>query len=187
MVASSSGARVGAPRRGKLADVNASQAGPSWVAAIVNAIGKSKTCLAGTKDAGQTYWENTAIVVTWDDWGGWTDHEIPHFAFTLPCKSTDCPGDFLYGFRVPMLVISAYTPAGFISNEQYDFGSILRMIEGINHLTEGQLGFADKRATTDLHEFFTLTTPRTYHIVPAQKNATFFLTLKAPAIEPDDK
>ena len=161
--------------------------GPSWVAAIVNGIGKNPTCPAGSKDAGQTYWENTAIVVTWDDWGGWADHELPNFASTLPCKSTDCPADFLYGFRVPMMVISAYTPAGLISNEQHDFGSILRMIEGINHLTEGQLGFADKRAITDLHEFFTLATPRTYHIVPAQVNATFFFTLKAPAITPDDE
>jgi phospholipase C len=144
-------------------------------------------CPAGSKDAGQTYWENTAIVVTWDDWGGWTDHELPHFASTLPCISTNCPGDFLYGFRVPMMVISAYTPKGLISNDQYDFGSILRMIEGINHLTEGQLGFADKRATTDLHEFFTLATPRTFHVVPAQVNATFFLTLIAPAIQPDDE
>ncbi len=160
--------------------------GPSWIAAIVNAIGTTKTCPAGTKDAGQNLWQNTAIVVTWDDWGGWTDHELPYMASALPCKSTDCPGDYQYGFRVPMMVVSAYTPAGLISNERHDFGSILRMIEGINHLTEGELGFADKRATTDLHEFFTLPAPRVYHIVPAQKNATFFMTLTAPAIEPDD-
>jgi hypothetical protein len=160
--------------------------GPSWVTAIVNAIGNSKTCPKDTKDAGQNYWQNTAILVTWDDWGGWADHELPHLASSLPCRSTDCPADFLYGFRVPLLVISAYTPAGLISNEPHDFGSILRMIEGVNHLTEGQLGFADKRATTDLHEFFTLTTPRTYHTVPAQKDASFFTTLKAPAVAPDD-
>jgi len=58
----------------------------------------------------------------------------------------------------------------------------------VNHLTEGQLGFADARATTDLHEFFTLATPRAYHLIPAQKNATWFLTLPATmsAIEPDE-
>jgi phospholipase C len=39
--------------------------GPSWVAAIVNAIGNS------------SYWSNTAIIVTWDDWGGWYDHVPP--------------------------------------------------------------------------------------------------------------
>ena len=31
--------------------------GPSWVASIVNAIGNSP------------YWANTAIIITWDDWG----------------------------------------------------------------------------------------------------------------------
>ncbi len=39
--------------------------GPSWVAAVVNAIGKSP------------YWGSTAIFVTWDDWGGWYDHVAP--------------------------------------------------------------------------------------------------------------
>ena len=44
------------------------------------------------------------------------------------------------------------------------------------------------RATTDLHEFFTLPTPRAYHLIPSEENATFFLTLPKtlPAIEPDD-
>jgi len=36
--------------------------GPQWVASIVNAVGES------------AYWKNTAIVVVWDDWGGWYDH-----------------------------------------------------------------------------------------------------------------
>ena len=24
-----------------------------------------------------SYWANTAIIVTWDDWGGWYDHVPP--------------------------------------------------------------------------------------------------------------
>lgn len=162
--------------------------GPSWISAIINNLAERKQCLAGTPDAGQNFWQNTAVLITWDDWGGWTDHEPPRYASALPCKSTACPGDFEHGFRVPLVVVSAYTPAGFISNQQHDFGSILRMIEGVNHLTEGQLGFADARASTDPHEFFTLTAPRAYHIVPAQKNATFFLTLPATmmALQPDE-
>ena len=31
--------------------------GPSWVASIVNAIGNS------------SYWQDSAIFITWDDWG----------------------------------------------------------------------------------------------------------------------
>jgi phospholipase C len=46
--------------------------GPDWVASIVNAIGQS-----GCKDNGVPYWQDTAIVITWDDWGGWYDHENP--------------------------------------------------------------------------------------------------------------
>src|SRR5580692_5945370 len=48
-------------------------AGPSWVAAIVNAIGNSPCRHADNS----TYWDSTAIIITWDDWGGWCDHEAP--------------------------------------------------------------------------------------------------------------
>ena len=39
--------------------------GPSWVASIVNAVGQS------------SYWDSTAIIVVWDDWGGLYDHVPP--------------------------------------------------------------------------------------------------------------
>lgn len=81
--------------------------GPKWVASIVNAIGNS-ACKDGN---GLTYWQNTAIVITWDDWGGWDDHEPPTF---LPFPE----GGYQYGFRVPMIFASAYTPAGYINNTQ---------------------------------------------------------------------
>ncbi|HEX3472075.1 MAG TPA: alkaline phosphatase family protein [Silvibacterium sp.] len=163
------------------------QYGPSWVAAVVNAIGNNKKCATGTRDAGQTYWENTAIVITWDDWGGWSDNQPAQFQSKLPCTSTDCQADYQLGFRVPLIVVSAYTPTGTINNDPHDFGSILRMIEGINHITEGQLGFADERARSDLHRFFTLRVPRAYHTIPAVMNANFFLSQKGPSIDPDDE
>jgi phospholipase C len=160
--------------------------GPSWVATIVNAIGNNPICAQGTNDAGQKYWENTAIVVTWDDWGGWSDNQPALYASNLPCNSNDCQGDYQYGFRVPLLVISAYTPPGYINNRVHDFGTILRMIEGINHLPQGELGFADQRAWTDLRHFFTLPSPRPYQTVPAEKDAGYFLSVKGAAIDPDD-
>lgn len=43
--------------------------GPSWVAAVINAIGNNPMCPAGTPDAGQIFWNDTAIILTWDDWG----------------------------------------------------------------------------------------------------------------------
>jgi phospholipase C len=149
--------------------------GPSWVAAIVNAIGESTSC-----DANTGYWNNTAIVITWDDWGGWYDHEAPP---TL----TQPEGDYQYGFRVPLIVVSAYTPT-FISNTKYfDFGSILRFTESNFGLPLGALTFADARAKTDLHEFFNLKgTARPFKHIVAPLDAKFFLNDKRVAADPDD-
>lgn len=48
--------------------------GPSWVASVVNAIGTSQ------------YWKDTAIIITWDDWGMITCRRR---TFTIP-MSTGC-------------------------------------------------------------------------------------------------
>jgi hypothetical protein len=94
------------------------------VASVVNSLGTSTNC-----DGGAGYWLDTAILVTWDDWGGFYDHEPP------PILSQP-QGDYQYGFRVPLVVISARTPAGYVSNNHHDFGSILRFIEGNFGITE---------------------------------------------------
>jgi phospholipase C len=163
--------------------------GPSWVAAVINAIGNKPKCAAGTQDQGQTFWTNTAIVLTWDDWGGWSDNQPAQILGGLPCvfttPATPCPGDYQYGFRVPLVIISAYTPKGYIDNVSDDFGSILRLIEGIEGLPEGLMGNADARSATDLHQFFSLPLPRPYRTVPAVKDANFFLTYSAP-VSPAD-
>lgn len=164
--------------------------GPSWVAAVVNAIGNNPTCATGTVDAGQDYWLNTAIIVTWDDWGGWSDHQPPLMAPGLPCTytkpPTPCRGDYELGFRVPLIVVSAYTPAGFIDNVTHDFGSILKMIEGIEHVPEGIMKNADARSGTDLHGYFTLSQPRVYRTIKAEKDANFFLTYSGDVSAPDN-
>jgi len=149
--------------------------GPSWVAAIVNAVGNATTC-----DQGRGYWSDTAILITWDDWGGWYDHVKPPI---LPGNQ----GDYQYGFRVPLLVVSAYTPVGFVSEEQHDFGSILRFIEMVFHIREGALGFADARASSDLREFFFFFgARRTFKSIAAPLDANFFLHDPRPLTPPDD-
>lgn len=149
--------------------------GPSWVTAIVDALGNSKAC-----DKGAGYWNNTAIVLTWDDWGGWYDHERP----TLPATPQ---GDYEYGFRVPLVFISAYTAPGYINNARHDFGSVLRFIEHNFGMTEGALNFADARASNDLTGFYDLTRPpRSFVNIVAPKRATFFLRDHRPMTAPDD-
>jgi phospholipase C len=154
--------------------INSGQ-GPSWVAAIVNAIGTNTNC-----DDGTGYWKDTVIFLTWDDWGGWYDHVRPIFQ-----KGAN-QNDYQLGFRVPLVVLSAYsTKPGYISNLEYDFGSILKAIEGIFGL--GTLGFADQRAVNDLHDFFNFhQSPTLYKVIPAPLTATFFLnSIKTEVAAPD--
>ena len=125
-------------------------------------------------------WAQTAIFITWDDWGGWYDHEPP----TILAQPE---GDYQFGFRVPLIVVSAYTPAAYINNNRHDFGSILRFIEHNFGIQEGALNFADARAKTDLTGFFNLNrVPRPFQNISAEKDATFFLNDKRPATDPDD-
>ena len=95
--------------------------GPAWVASIVNAI--------GTSNCG--YWQDTAILITWDDWGGWYDHVPPPKVIT---DGTSWGSGYVYGFRVPSLVVSAFTDAGKVSDSVHDFGSLLRFVEVNFHL-----------------------------------------------------
>jgi phospholipase C len=85
---------------------NLSNSGPDWVASIVNGIGQSK------------YWQDTAIFITWDDWGGWYDH--------VPPPQIDPMG---LGFRVPLIVVSPFAKPGYVSHQQHEFGSLLHFIE----------------------------------------------------------
>ncbi len=149
--------------------------GPSWVASIVNAIGSNPQCKNG-----ETYWDNTAIVITWDDWGGWYDHEPPTIL-------SGVQGDYQYGFRVPLVVVSAYTPAAFVDNKRMDFGTILRFLEHNFNITEGALNFADARSTTDLTEFFNLNqAPRVFQTIPSVLDANYFIHDTTTPTNPDD-
>jgi len=44
--------------------------GPDWVASVINGVG-SATCI---DEIGDTPWQDTVILVVWDDWGGFYDH-----------------------------------------------------------------------------------------------------------------
>jgi phospholipase C len=150
--------------------------GPSWVASIVNAVGKSPC----KNPDGSSYWNSTAIIITWDDWGGWYDHEPP----TIKAYPQ---GGYQMGFRVPLIVVSAYTPAKFISNTPEDFGSVVRFIERNFRILEGALTFADLRSTTDLTEFFSLGNPaRPFQAINAPLSAKHFLNAKPSGLPVDD-
>ena len=83
-----------------------------YVTSLVNAVMQSP------------YWQNTAIFVSWDDWGGFYDHVVP------PTVDTTSAGDVQgYGLRVPGLLISAYARAGMIDHAVLSFDSYTSFIE----------------------------------------------------------
>jgi phospholipase C len=156
--------------------------GPSWVAGIVNAIGESG-CTDTVNGKVLSYWQDTAIIVTWDDWGGFYDHRRPTF-LSVPSQGQ---GDYQLGFRVPLLVVSAYTNPMIDNTNQYDFGSILRFIEQNFGIQEGLLGFADQRSQTDLTPFFNLNQmPRHFQHISAPHGLEFLVNDHRPMDPPDD-
>jgi phospholipase C len=91
-------------------------AGMWYVTGLINAVMRS------------SYWSSCAIIVTWDEPGGFYDH--------VPPPQVDKVG---FGFRVPALVISPWSRAGKVIHTQYDFTSPLALLEtkyGLSALTK---------------------------------------------------
>ncbi len=135
--------------------------GPSWVAAVVNAVGNSP------------FWNTTAIFVMWDDWGGLYDH--------VPPAHLDDDG---LGFRVPLLVISPYAKSGYVSHVHYEHGSILKFAEDVFGL--GRLAASDTRANSPAADCFDFAQPpRPFVPIQAPKGPAFFLN-RADDLRPPD-
>ena len=97
--------------------------GENWTVRHVNAIMNSK------------YWKNTAIFITWDDFGGFYDH--------VPPPQYDIMG---LGPRVPMIIISPWTKQGFVDQTEYEFSSVLKFMEtifGLECMTDRDCGAAN--------------------------------------------
>jgi phospholipase C len=125
--------------------------GPSWVANVVNAIGKSQ------------YWNSTAIFILWDDWGGFYDHVPPYVV-------RDQAGP---GFRVPLLVVSPYAKRGAVVSTPAEFGTLLKFTE--ETLGLGSLGQDDASPyLNNLDGFFDFTVAQPFKPIPTDKSAAFF-------------
>lgn len=83
----------------------------AFVATFVNAIARSR------------YWKDSAIIITWDDSGGFFDH-------AQPPKFERCPdghpcGD---GPRLPFILISPYARSGAIVHDLGDTTSVVKLV-----------------------------------------------------------
>jgi phospholipase C len=85
-------------------------------------------------------WANTALVITYDEWGGFFDHvkppRLPDDHDTGPHGKDD---HAQAGFRVPTIVLSPFSRPGHVGHNVYDHTSILKMVEwrfGLRPLTK---------------------------------------------------
>ena len=138
-----------------------STTGPSWVSSIVNSVGQSP------------YWSSTAIVVLWDDWGGWYDN--------VPPPQLDSIG---LGIRVPCLIISPYAKEHYVSHTQYEFGSVLKFVEQTFGLPS--LGATDVRANSLVDSLDFARSPRAFKPIVAPFSATHFLRSRPTGKAPDN-
>jgi len=99
------------------------------------------------------YWSSSAIILTWDDYGGWYDNASP--------PQVDQYG---FGFRVPALIISPYAKQGFVDNTVSEGASTLKLIETVFHLPS--LGTRDAKASDLLEAFNFNQYPRSPLVLP---------------------
>jgi len=110
--------------------------GENWTVGILNALMRSPE------------WKHTAVVLTWDDFGGFYDH--------VPPPHVDVYG---MGPRVPMILISPWAKSGFVAHETLEFASVLKLIETIWNVPS--LTERDGNASDMLDLFdFTKTNPK---------------------------
>jgi phospholipase C len=127
--------------------------GENWLVRQVNGIMRSK------------YWKETAIVITWDDFGGFYDHvPPPHY------------DEMGLGPRVPLLIVSPWARRGYIDSTTYEFSSVLKFIETLFDLpslterdrsADDMLGAFDFETTPDFQARKLILEPRDCPPLPA--------------------
>jgi phospholipase C len=116
--------------------------GENWTVSLLQAL------------AAGPQWNQSAVFLTWDDFGGFYDH--------VPPTQVDIYG---LGFRVPLLVVSPWAKGSTIDHTRAEFSSVLKFIEtdfDLPPLTARDSNAADMTQDFD----FTQTTPVAF---PAMK------------------
>jgi phospholipase C len=111
-------------------------AGENWTVQQINAIMRGPA------------WPTTAIVLTWDDFGGFYDH--------VPPPGVD---RFGYGPRVPLIVISPYAKEGTVSHTVLEYASVLQLIETRHKLKALTSRDAEANSLLDMFDFFQAPAP----------------------------
>jgi phospholipase C len=126
-----------------------SAAGPGWVGSIYLALVQSRKAAPSCD-----YYKDSAMILTWDDSGGWYDHVAPPHG----------PDGTTWGFRIPIVVISAWARSNYdpgrpnvppyVSHAQRESTSITKFIE--KNWALGNMGQRDVN-DDDLSDLFDYT------------------------------
>src|SRR5581483_6403688 len=117
--------------------ISSVKTGTEWTRKIVNQIGASQ------------YWGRCAILITWDDFGGFYDHVAPPQVDNLGL-----------GFRVPCIVVSPYAKKGAVCHTQYEHSSMMKFAETVFGLPAMSSRDAASGDMTDCFDF--TQTPRDF-------------------------
>jgi phospholipase C len=131
-----------------------------YVTKLINAVMQSR------------YWATCAIILVWDDYGGFYDHVAP--------IQTDKYG---FGFRVPALVISPYSRSGVVIHTLYDLTSPLKLMEtkyGLSALS------ARDSASNTMLECFDFTQQPLQPVIINQDRKLNFSQLQRPTLDQMD-
>jgi phospholipase C len=123
------------------------QLGERYIAQVVTALMRAPT------------WKHTALFITYDEHGGYYDHVPPPAAVapdSIPpaLTSGDVPGAFdRNGFRVPMIVVSPWARARYVSRLVEDHTSITAFVERKWNLPAMTLRDANASPMTNYFDF----------------------------------
>jgi phospholipase C len=134
------------------------QLGEAWTRRIV------------TEAMASPLWPTLALIVTYDEAGGFFDHVPPPVACSPdPARRDGYDTTDLdrLGFRVPFVVVSPWSRPGHVSHVAHDHGATLRFVEALFDLP----ALTDRDANADaLFDLFDFSCPRMLHVeggVPA--------------------
>jgi phospholipase C len=123
------------------------QLGERYIAQVVNALMAART------------WKHTALFIAYDEHGGYYDHvpppaAIPPDSIAPLLTPDDVPGGFdRYGFRVPLIVVSPWARARYVSRVTQDHTSIAAFIERKWDLPAMTFRDANAHPMTDYFDF----------------------------------
>ncbi len=106
--------------------------GEAFVESLINALMQSSA------------WRHTALLLTYDDSGGWYDHAVPPTV-----------GGVTWGIRVPTILVSPYSRAGYVDTQQLNTASVPGLIDQVFRLpalTPQVASSASLLTALDLHQ-----------------------------------